>query len=402
MPPDAHTVSRAAADRRAGPSLLPVFILGHFAIDWAPTAVWLVVPAIAVAMNLSPAEVGLMFTIHSAGAALAFLPAGTLADRVANRGRLLLLTFWWVAAGYAVASFAPGYWSIALLLAFAGLGDAAWHPIATGVLVQQTPQRRAQSLGAHAIGGSLAAVLAPLSIGFLLEYVDWRGALLISALPATVMGLVFLRVAKHVPPPAQGSMSWADAHALWRSWLRPGGLALIVMIGAYSMAMMALLAMTPLFLQTVHGVTTAATGIAFSLMLLFGALLQPAVGKFSDRVGWRPIFTGGNLIVVAAALGIALAPGPVAAVSAMVVTATALVGIRSVVLAAAVEYSGRREATTLGFTFAVMDGVGALGAVTAGALGNVDLRYAFFLVAGLSAFAVVMAFVARLAKTGEE
>ena len=400
MPPPADMTTDAGL--RSGPSLLPPFVLGHFAIDWAPTAVWLIIPAMAVTMDLSPAEVGLMFTIHSAGAALAFLPAGTLADRVSNRGRLLLLTFWWVAAGYAVASFAPGYWSIALLLAFAGLGDAAWHPIATGVLVQQKPERRAQALGAHAIGGSLAAVLAPLSIGFLLDYVDWRGALLISALPAALMGLVFLRIAKHVPPPVQGSMSWADARALYRSWMRPGGVVLIAMISAYSMAMMALLAMTPLFLQTVHGLSTSMTGIAFSLMLLFGALLQPVIGTVSDRIGWRPVIVGGNGIVVVAALAIALAPGPAAAVAAMVVTATALVGIRSVVLAAAVEYSGKRESTTLGFTFAVMDGVGALGAVSAGALGNLDLHYAFILVAGLAGIAVVMALTARIRGTGEE
>lgn len=397
MPPSAIT----AAERRPGPSLLPPFVLGHFAIDWAPTAVWLIVPAIAVTMELSPGEVGLMFTINSAGAALAFLPAGILADRVANRGRILLLTFWWVAAGYTIASFAPGYWSIALLLALAGMGDAAWHPIATGVLVQQSPERRAQALGAHAIGGSLAAVLAPLSIGFLLEYVDWRGALVISAIPAAIMGLVFLRVAGRVPPPIQTSFSRADSRALWRSWLRPGGLALIVMISAYSMAMMALLSMTPLFLQTVHGLTASMTGIAFSLMLLFGALLQPAVGKFSDRVGRRPVIAGGNGIVVVSALAIALAPGPGLAILAMVVTATALVSVRSVVLASAVDFSGRREATTLGLTFAVMDGVGALGAVSAGALGNIDLHYAFILTAGLSVLAVVMAFLAPITKKEE-
>ena len=84
-----------------------------------------------------------------------------------------------------------------------------------------------------------------------------------------------------------------------------------------------------------------------------------------------------------------------------VVTATALVAIRSVVLASAVDYSGKREATTLGFTYAVMDGVGALGAVAAGALGNVDLRYAFILAGCLCAFTVVMAFVAPYTKEQE-
>jgi len=403
MPPADITAPDAAAQKFIGGKLLIPFTIGHFANDWAPTGVWLIVPAMAVTMNLSPAEVGLIFTIHSVGSAVAFLPAGILADRVTNRGRLLQLTFWWVAVGYTLASFAPGYWSLALLLAFAGMGDAVWHPIATGVLVQQAPERRAQALGTHAIGGSLAAVLSPLCAGFLLVYVDWREALLLSAIPAAIMGVVFLRFAKHVPPPNHEPTSQStNPRSFWRVWMRPDGLALIVMISAYSMAMMALLSMSPLFLQTVHGLTLTLTGLALSLMLLFGALLQPMAGKVSDRIGRRPLFVAGNVIATVAAVAIALAPGPTLAIVAMVITATALVSIRSVVLAAAVDLSAKREATTLGFTFAVMDGVGALGAVSAGALGNIDLRYAFILVACLCTLAVVMAFVAPYSKMEEE
>ena len=399
MPPPADTTADAA--RRSGPSLILPFTIGHFANDWAPTGIWLIVPAVAVTMNLSPAEVGLLFTIHSTGSALAFLPAGILADRVQNRGRLLQMTFWWVAVGYALAAFAPGYWSFALLLALAGAGDAVWHPIATGVLVQQAPESRAQALGLHAIGGSLAAVLAPLSIGFLLVFMEWRDVLLMSCIPAALMGLFFLRVGKRVPPPKQRSMSRTDASDLWRVWMRPAGLSLIAVYSTYDMALIALLSMTPLYLQTVHGLTPAVTGMAFSLMLLFGALIQPLIGKISDKVGRRPLIVIANLIATVFAIGIALADGPELAIAAMVITATALVGIRSVVLASAVDYSGKREATTLGFTFAIMDGVGALGAITAGALGNFDLRYAFILTACLCALTVVIAFAAPLSKAGD-
>jgi hypothetical protein len=58
-------------------------------------------------------------------------------------------------------------------------------------------------------------------------------------------------------------------------------------------------------------------------------------------------------------------------------------------LAAAVEHAGSREGTTLGIAFALMDGVGAMGAVLAGVVGTIDLAYAYLLAAGLLITAVV-------------
>ena len=84
----------------SGARRLAWFAFGHQANDWAPSSLWLIAPAIGAAMGLTPGEVGLLITISSAGAALGYLPAGVLADRVANRGRLLLATFWGVAIGY--------------------------------------------------------------------------------------------------------------------------------------------------------------------------------------------------------------------------------------------------------------------------------------------------------------
>jgi hypothetical protein len=52
-----------------------------------------------------------------------------------------------------------------------------------------------------------------------------------------------------------------------------------------------------------------------------------------------------------------------------------------VILAAAVEYSGKSESTTLGIVFTVLDGVGMFGALLAGLVGEFELRYAFILAA---------------------
>jgi MFS family permease len=69
-----------------------------------------------------------------------------------------------------------------------------------------------------------------------------------------------------------------------------------------------------------------------------------------------------------------------------------LVAVRSGVLAFAVEYAGKREGTTLGFVFVAMDGIGSLGAVLAGFVGEWDLRNCFMLAAGFSLLSILLAF----------
>ena len=172
---------------------------GHLANDWPVSSLWLTIPAAGIAMKLTPTGVGLLFTIVNVGSALAYIPAGVLADSVSNRGRLLLVTFWWVAAGFALAAMAESYWTLAILLALAGMGNAAWHPIVAGILSRENEAGRAHALGIHAVGGSVAEMLAPLAVGVLLVHVDWRAALLISALPPLIFGIVFVRAVQTIP-----------------------------------------------------------------------------------------------------------------------------------------------------------------------------------------------------------
>ncbi|MDE2789877.1 MAG: MFS transporter [Paracoccaceae bacterium] len=364
------------------------FTLGHFANDWSVCSLWLIVPAVGVAMNLSPADVGLLFTICYVGGALAYLPAGILADHVSNRGRLLLATFWWVTVGYLLAAMAPGFWSLALLLAIAGMGDAAWHPIATGVLTRENKDRRAHVLGIHAIGGSLAEVLSPLSVGFLLAYVDWREALAISVLPAAFMGLCFFWVVRAVPRVEKKSVSKQDMFDLLNAWRQGNGLRMVAMICLYNMALMALLSMIPFYLADRHGFGPLAAGIVFSAMLIVGALTQPWIGKISDTAGRRPVLVSGNLTAAMAIGLLVFQPSLWAMIAAMMVAVAALAAIRAAVLAGAVDHTGHSEGTTLGFAFALLEGIGALGAVFAGIAAGISWPHMF----GLAAtFALVAA-----------
>ncbi len=387
------SVSLSGRAEAARPKLLLPFALGHCANDLAPVAMYLIIPAFGAASGLSPVEIGLLFTIHSLGSALAYFPAGLLCDHVSRRGWLLLGTFFWVGFGYLGASFAGDYWTFALLITLAGAGDAAWHPLATGILANLHSDRRAYALGVHAIGGHMAEVLALVLSGYLLSHLGWQSSLQILALPALAMGVAFLFVQGRIPLSPAPGIGRADLADLWRAWAAPRGLRIVALFVAYNMAVFALLTMTPVFLQNDHGFGWQSTALALAAMMVLGALAQPAMGRLSDLTGRRPVLVVCNLFAALAAFVAWTLSSLTGTLVALGVALTLLVAVRAVILAVAVDYAGRREGTNLGLAFVFMDGVGALAAVMAGAVGEADLRYAFLMAAGFSTLATLLAAV---------
>jgi FSR family fosmidomycin resistance protein-like MFS transporter len=365
--------------------LLGALFMGHLSNDWVAGTLWLLAPAIAVSMGLGPAEVGLILTINGIGAGLAYIPAGVISDRSTRPGLLMLLSFWWVAIGYLSATLAPGFWGVTLLLALAVMGDAFWHPIATGVLVKEMPQRRAQALGIHALGGSIGAeVLAPLSTGFLLGYFDWQTTLQILVLPAVIMGILFIPVAGRISRDSPGEITPIDVRGLAQQWFKPAGIALMGVMILYNMAMIAQLAMAALYFQKDHGLSPFLSGAIFAAILMLGSLFQPFFGKYSDSRGRKPMILLVLFGVAFFALFAGLSSSLYWAILGLLPSVALLTAVRPVILAAAVEYSGKSEATTLGIIFTLLDGVGMFGALLAGLVGEFELRYAFIMAALMS------------------
>ena len=171
----------------------------------------------------------------------------------------------------------------------------------------------------------------------------------------------------------------------------PAGIAMFGLGVSYSMAFIALLAMAPLFFQDFHGYSSASTGIAFAVMLVGGGLAAPLMGQASDRFGRKRMVVIGALIAVIGILMAAFTNNTVLLLMGATAGATALAGVRPVYLAAAVEMAGKRESTSLGLIYAVMDGIGATGGLLAGLAGTHDLRYALVFAAGASLMTALFA-----------
>ena len=213
---------------------------------------------------------------------------------------------------------------------------------------------------------------------------------MISAVPAACMGIAFFWVARAVPHVDKKRVSKHALFALLNMWRRGNGLRMVMMICLYNMALMALLSMIPLYLADQHGFGLEAAGIAFSAMLVLGALAQPWIGRISDIVGRRPVVVFGNLTAALAGTLLIFQPSLWMMIAAMTVAVAALDAIRAAILAAAVDHSGHSEGATLGLAFVLLDGVGALGAVLAGIAAGFSWPHMFGLAVAFSFGAAVL------------
>ena len=159
----------------------------------------------------------------------------------------------------------------------------------------------------------------------------------------------------------------------------------------YNMSFFAILSMTPLYLQAEYRLTPFHSGVVFAAMLLVGTLFQPFTGRLSDRIGRKSVILVIMALSSAFAVLAAVSTGLISFVVMLLIAATLLTAVRPVVLAAAVEFSTESESTTLGVVFAVLDGVGALGAMLAGFVGELDLSFAYALAGGLALLATLQA-----------
>ena len=110
--------------------------------------------------------------------------------------------------------------------------------------------------------------------------------------------------------------------------------------------------------------------------------MQPLMGRISDRVGRRRVIFIGISIAAVCSFMIPILEdlGMLFMIIIFLLVGIGMLeGVRSSVLAAAVECTGNHEGKTLGFAFTLMDGLGAFGALLAGWAAGIEFSHAFLL-----------------------
>jgi len=272
--------------------------LDHFVLLIYPTAVL----AIATELGLDYATLISLATGAFVAFGLFALPSGWVAERLGRRN-MLGIFYLGCAAACAGLSTAASPSAFAGWLLLLGIFSAIYHPIGSAMLVTHA-SRLGRDLGWNGVWGNLGAAAASGVTALIAVTLGWRLAFLLPALVCALAGATFLWMVRSDGVP--GSRSRNDAPAL--PVRRPGllmilfGLAILAGGITFNVTTIAL----PKIIDERLGLTLPLllTGSLATVVFVFGAATQLAVGRLIDRISLPAIFIG---LVALAPLGLGIA-----------------------------------------------------------------------------------------------
>jgi MFS transporter, FSR family, fosmidomycin resistance protein len=327
-------------------------------------------PVIASAMGFSMAQAGSLVSVRYLVAGLTNIPSGFLADLMKRRSFLLGLCLVLLGLGSLLMSFAPGYWPLLIFMAISGLGTGGFHPQSLAILSSAYRERRALALGVHDSAANLGEVIAPLTIGALLTYTDWRTTLQIWAVPGLVVGLSYALFCPEVNPAPKHRELLKSL--LWKDIVKNRNILIMFFVSVFrTLGQSGTTVFLPLYLTLDLKLPAGTMGFYISTLFFFAGISPAVSGWISDRVGRVRLIVAGSVLAAISVIMIPhLAPGiPLGLGCALV--GGLLWALRPVVFAAAMEMVPAELAgTCVGFLYSGNMGLSFLAPLSAGLIAD--------------------------------
>jgi len=372
---------REAIDRKGMAALSG----GHLATDLASGSVPALLPFFAVKFDLSYTLTAVLMLATLASSSLTQPLFGLWSDR---RGALWLLPagIALAGAGIGLASVAPNYGLLLVLVFLSGLGIAAFHPEGAKFAVFASGRKRASGMSLFNIGGNTGYALGPIIVTPLVLWLGLGPGGLLASIPIILGSLAVLGVLPYLSRlrPERGAGSGvAEGRDDVRAMVILGGV-----IGLRSVAWFGLLTFVPLWVVSL-GNSTADGNRLLSLMLLSGAVGTLLLGPIADRFGLRRTLLVAQAVLAPMILVFVLVGGVAGAVALMVV-GICVVGTFGLTMVLSQMYLPRHVGMASGLSIGLAMGLGGIAAVALGGVADaVDLKTALV----CSAFAPLLGVV---------
>jgi MFS family permease len=324
------------------------------------TALTPLLPHYAHQYGLSKAAAGIFISAFALGVVLGAIPAGVGAARFGARpavlGGLALMSF--ASLGFAVAG---NVWVLALARLAQGFGSAFSWAGGLAWLVSVAPRERRGELLGNAMGAAVFGALLGPVLGALAGLVGTRAAFL----TVTAAGLGLIAWALTTPGTRAQPQRLRDAGAALRERQLAVGLWVIVLP---SLLFGVLIVLVPLKLND-YGWGTVAIGAVFLATTALEAVLNPLLGRFTDRRGRLQPVRAALLASTIVSVGLAWAGRPYLVVP-LVLAAGIAYGAFYTPGLALISEGAERAGLAQAIAFALMNAVWGVGATIGPALGG--------------------------------
>jgi len=329
-----------------------------------------VLPVIAATMGLGMAQAGSLVSARYLVAGLANIPSGFLADTVKRRHVLLGLCLVFLGLGSMLMSFAPGFWPLLIFMAIGGLGSGSFHPQSIAILSSAYQKRRALALGVHDSAANLGEVIAPLTIGALLTFTDWRTTLQVWALPGIVVGLSYALFCRE----AERTIDRGERFKaiVFRDVVKNRDVLVMFFVSVFrTLGQSGLTVFLPLYLTLHLKLSVGIMGFYISTLFFFAGISPTFSGWVADRIGRVRLIVIGSALAAFAVMALPhLDPGIPLGIGCALVGGL-LWALRPVIFAAAMELAPPDLAgTTVGFLYSGNMGLSFVAPLSAGLIAD--------------------------------
>jgi predicted MFS family arabinose efflux permease len=215
------------------------------------------------------------------------IPIARWADRGSRRTVIALGVAVW-SAMTALSGLARAFWQLLVLRMGVGIGEAAGAPPAHSIISDYfEPARRATALALFSVGLYVGIMFGYIAAGWLGQHFGWRRTFLVVGVPGLALALL-VRLSVREPPRATAVESHPFLEVLLHLLGKPAYVALLVAASCHAFASYAAAHWAPAFLQRVHGLSLAQTGLWLGIVSGAGGAAGSLIGGIlADRLGRR-------------------------------------------------------------------------------------------------------------------
>lgn len=286
---------------RSGFFFLVLCVMGAFAILSSTMSKNPVLNPFAESLGTPEAFMGFVAAASTVPGVLIGLPAGSLSDVVGRRKMLLVSSFVFASAPFFYVLIGS-WWQLVLVRFYHGFATAIFVPVMRATIAEAYPSRKGERISTFTSATILGRGVAPLLGGLILSVTVWNYQTLylavgIAGVTTLFIGLVLLKEQPRVETlrlPDKPMIQEAGPTHGWREVFGNFGIVVASSVEAAARYVYgALEFFLAGYLKNVANLDASLIGMIMSVQLVLIPIMNPFMGRLSDRLGRTiPILTG--------------------------------------------------------------------------------------------------------------